>query len=705
MKSDFQIVQQFKKHKSSTMRGLAKQYDNTRECQAFYAGDMQSYRDNIQFMDTAGVRRRAMVQFNKVKPYVNAVKGFAAQNRRKAKYSARTSSPLQQMYSTYCNSIADYTRDKTNADQTETQQDGDMFINGYGAIETALTYTAGRSTTDPNGQIIMGRLDPLRVGWDPYAVAPNLMDARWVFYEQDYALDQAVDLFDASEDDFETAASDEGMGDDSDYRWYQQGGRLNKIKESNIDWSDQRTDMARIYFYQWYEFETFYRAENPIYTLTNPQSVMLAQLQLEAIAQEFNTPENEDMFQFDPRAEILNFNDDIRKRLLAHFEGFIEPVSFKRKVFYTAVISGDHVFTKYRSQSQQGYSIKFKTGDYDARNKVWIGMVNSMKDPVLYFNKALTEIMFIIGANSKGGVMYERGTIEDIQSFEDKYARTDSVVEVNEGALAEGRIKPKREPFAPSGYEEVVQISNDSISDVTGIDKSFLGSSENKEETGILQKRRIRQVVSGLACYFDSITLYQKDNAELLLDYMKIWAENNDGGLVRIIGQDGKDNFLKISSDKFTDSYDISIQEAPQTPEEKQEYATVLTSIGDKLAAVGDLQTAKVVYAMAVKYTPMDQADIMQLTQVLMPKDPKIDPAYVQQLEQQIQALSNEVSQAQVRDLISKALLNMAKVEETKAKLPGYHAETIRTEQEALQKGLENHLLAKHGTKELNVNV
>lgn len=702
MKSNLQIVKQFNKHRSITLRGLSSQYDNTRDCQSFYAGDIMSYRDSLQFTDTSGLRRRAMVQFNKVKPYVNAVKGFAAQNRRKAKYSARLSNQMQALYSTYANSMSDYIREKANADQIETQQDGDMFINGYGAIETALTYTAGRSTTDPNGQIIMGRIDPLRVGWDPYATASNLMDARWTFYEQTYALQDAVELFDAGEDDFDT--SSDSMDEGEPYQWYARGGKYDKIKESNIDWSDERTEMAKVYFYQWYEFETFYRADNPIFQLNNPQAVQLAAMQMDVIAQDFNDPENDDMFQFDPRAEILNFDEKIKARLMEHFGEFIKPIPFKRKVYYTAVISGEHVFTKYRSQSQQGFSIKFKTGDYDSRNKVWTGMVNSMMDPMLYYNKALTEIMFTIGANSKGGVMYETGTIEDIQDFEAKYAKTDANVEVNAGALVEGRIKPKREPFSPSGYEEIVEISNSSLGEVTGIDKSFLGSSENLQETGILHKRRIRQVVAGLACYFDAISLYQKEEAELLLDYMKIWAENNDGGLFGVLGPDGKEQFIKISSDKFVASYDVTIQEAPQTPEDKQEFATILVSMADKLAAVGDLPTAKLLYAMAVKYTPMEQQDIMQLTQVLMPQDPKIDPAYVQQLEQQIQMLSSQAMQADVQSKMSKAMLDMARVDEVKAKIPGYHAETVRTEQEALQVGLENRIISKGGATSVSVN-
>lgn len=697
MLSDKEIATQWRKHKQSSQRGLAGQYANAREMQAFYAGDFMDYRAPVQFSTIVGQKKKAMVQFNKVKPYVNAVKGFAAQNRRKCRYSARVQSePLQQQYSTYANAYADYLRENANADQVETQQDGDMLICGYGAVETALTYGEGHATRDPNGEMLMGRLDPLGTGWDPFAKQPNLLDSRWSFYEKIYDLDEATNLFEGSDDeDFEPATED-SMQEDSGYEFYPRGGRYNKIKEAPFDWADEKANLVRVYFYQWMEYETFYRADNPIYTLKNPMAIQLAAMQLDAIAQEFNKPENEDMFTFDPRAEILNFNDEIKKKLVGHFGKFIKCYPFKRKVFYTAVISGKHVFTKFRNQCQQGFTIKFKTGDYDSKNKIWTGMVNSMRDPVLYFNKALTELMFIIGANSKGGVMYEKGTIEDIQDFEAKYAKTDAAVEVAEGALNEQRIQPKRQPYQPSGYESILQIAADNVSDVNGIDKAFLGSSENKQETGILLKRRIKQVCSGLACYFDSISLFQKEHARMVLDFMKILASNNDGGLFRILGQNGKEAFAKIAADKFVSEYDVVITEAPQSPEDKQEFAELITAMGDKLAQVGDVGTAKMIYAIGAKYLPLDQEDLQQLMQILMPQDQKIDPAYVQQLEQQLQALMSEVTQADVKEKISNMMLNMAKVDETKAK-------TLKTGQEGIQTGIENAIIKRQGSSSVSI--
>lgn len=714
MITDLKLITQFEKNLRTSRSGLSKQYENTKSCQSFYSGDLMDYRDKVQFKDSGGGKKRAMVQFNKVKPYVNAVKGFMAQNRRKVKYIARIEAePIRKLFSQYSNALADYVRDNANADQIETQADGDMLVCGYGAVETAMTYGDGYATDDPNGQIVMGRLDPLMIGWDHHARLTNLMDRRYDWYQKTYSLAEALELFDDSDpEDFDPATED-GTGTSDGYEYFPNGGRYNQVKEGGVDWSDEASEMVNVFFYEWYDIETFYRAENPIYNLTNPQAVQLAGMQLDMIAKELGD-DQDDLFAFDPRAEILTFNDEIKTKLLEHFGEFIEVFAHKRKVFYKAVISGKCVFSKFRSPCQSGFTIQFKTGDYDSKNKMWTGMVNSMKEPVLYYNKALTELMFIIGSNSKGGVMVEKGAVEDIQAFEQKYAKTDSVVEVSEGALSMGKIKPKKEPFQPTGYEGVVQLCDASINDVVGIDKTFLGSSENRDETGILQKRRIKQVVSSLACYFDSISLFQKEHAKLMLDDLRIYAANNDGAMFRITGEDGKDQFIKISADKLTRQYDVTLQEAPQSQEEKQEYSAILTSVGDKLLAAGDAQSAKAIYSIAIKNMPLDPGDIQQVMQILVPpqQGQQIDPQYVQQLEQQVQALMSDVTQADVKKKLSEIALNTARVNEVGARTTEIAASThkvmaeaSRTQQQAVQAGLENVMLKSGNAQPAQVNI
>lgn len=699
MKSKQDIATQFKRHLNVTKKGLSEQYDNTITCQQFYAGDTMSYQDKIGFIDAQGQRKRAMVQFNKVKPNVDAVSGFMSQNRQQAKYLARINQePVQQLFSRYSNSLKDYVRENQNADQIESQQDHDMLIGGYGATDTDMSYIAGNATKDPNGEILKVRLDPRCVGWDPTAKAKNLTESRWAYYWEDYDIDEALDLFmDSDEEDFEAITESPA---ETSYQYNPYGGRYDKIREQiSVEWVNEQEKRVRVYNYQWFEYETFYRAKNPLFLSSDPYVVSRFQMELELISHEIETTRKEndygDMFDFDYRQETLTFDAETKAKLVKAFGTAIKPHAFKRKAFYTCVISGSHVFTCFRSIHQQAFSIQFKTGFFDANRRIWIGMVNSMMEPAKYYNKALTEFMFTIASNSKGGVMVERTAIEDVADFEKKYAKTDAVIVVNDGALTKCQIQPKDKPLTDSGLSNLIQLTDAAISDTSGVDPSFLGSAENKQETGILFKRRIRQIISTMANYMDSVTLYAKCDARLLLDFLRVWATNNDGEIFRIIGQDGKDQYAQISADKFAAQYDVTIQEAPQTPEDKEETATLISDMGDKLLQVGDAVTAKALYIVGLDFLNIDGDARQRMVEALQPKQPQIDPRAVQALQQELEQAKSKIVQADVENKQSETALNVQKIAESKANSHLKTTQSAKTLEEAQRTDVETALLRK----------
>ncbi len=689
------VATAFKKHKALSKKGLSAQYDNTRTCQEFYDGDFMSYEDRIGFIDQLGRRKRAMVQFNKVKKPVDTVAGFMMQNRRKARYVARlNNSTAQALFSRYSNSLADYIRDNCNADQIETQQNTDLLINGYGATDTDISYIQGNATTDPNGEILKARLDPLCVGWDPSAKQKNLMDARWAFYWDDYDLEDALSLFQGSdEEDFEKVSAKDGI--DGSYQYNPYGGLFDKIRQQDsVEWADKQEDKVRVYNYQWFEYESFYRAANPLYTATTPEAAFRIQVELDIIAKEIEDDSYGDMFTFDPRAKILTFDEKTKGALVKAFGKFIEPIGFKRKAFYTAVLSGDHVFSVFRSVCQQHFSIEFKTGSYSSSQKIWVGMVNPMMEPVKYYSKALTELMFTIASNSKGGVMVEADAVEDVADFEKKWAKTDAVIVVNSGSISGQKIQEKTKSALPTGLENIITLTDASINE-NGVDPAFMGSVDNKQETGILFKRKIRQIISSMAHYIDSETLYQKTDARLLLDFIRIYAENNDGSMFRITGEDGKDEYAMIAADKLSAEYDVTIQEAPQTPEDQMETADVLSNMADKLIAGGDIATAKSIYAEGVMLLNIDGDVKSRLSKLLQPQEDQINPQEFAMLKEQVALLSSETNKADVMQKLSVAELNKQKIEESRAATKLKGASTVKTIEEAQKTDVETMRLRK----------
>lgn len=691
-KKDFLELAQ-KQYKISKS-GLQNQYNHIKECQAFYAGDYQSYHDNIAF-GTGTTQRIKQVEFNKVKPYVNAIVGFMIGQRRQPDYQAKlTDRPAQQMYSDYLNSLSDYVRKNTYANQMETRQDMDMVIGGVGATETCLTLNGGEPTRDPNGEIIVERVNPLETGYDPAATQPNLLDSRWVYRVKDYDIEEAEHLFDAEDGDFEAV----NQSDDVGFTFNPIGGITDKI---GFEYSDANRSMVRVYFHQFFMIESFYRVDNPLLVMDNPA---LAQ----ALANAFlmvNNPDDE-LFSFNPASKVLVITQDIKKQVSDIFKAFeipFKPTVEKRKTYYTGIYSGDKVFSVFKSPSQQGFSIKFKTGDRDEVNKIWTGIVASMRDPSRYYNKSLTEMMLIIASNSRGGVMYEESAIDNIQEFEAKYARNNAAIKVNDGALSGGRIQPKATPAMPSGYENILQISDASMGQVTGIDETFFGVSASGNETAMLQRQRMAQATTILAPYFDSIELYGIEQARMMLSFMRLLAAASDGKMFKAVNDDGEVIFETLSNDFFVDEYEIDIGELPETPVLNEYKTQQIASVATGMMQVGD-QRYREMYAAAVDYMPFTSREKANIKKILLGEAP-IDPQAVQQLQQQIEQLQSRESQSALAWQRAETIKAQATAAETAAKTEKIKAETSRTAEETEMKSIENDLMQYKLPSEVNVTI
>lgn len=692
-----EVIKTFKKQREISKRGLSAQHENNESTWAFYNADQMSYQDQIQFADTVGRKRRALVNFNKVQQNVDSVVGFMAQNRRQAKYVARVpQNQGQQLYSKNMNAIYDYTRENTNADQLESDQDLDMMVQGYGAVDTDLSYIVGAATTMPNGEILKARISDTAY-WDIYARGKNLLDARWSGYYKDLELVDALSLFqDSKEENFEEISEEEPTS--AGYVFNPYGGIYDKIKmDSTVEWTSKESELVRVYNHQWMVYETFYKAANPLFTTNDPLDAMFIKMKLDEVKASIK-PEGdtktEDMFEFDPTKEVLVFDETTKRALIKALGKFFEPIPFKRKVFYTAVISGEHVFTWFRSVSQQGFTIKFKTGTWNNTLKIWMGMVNPMMEPAKYYNKALTELMFTIAANSKGGVMVEKTAVEDVADFETKWAKTDATIVVEDGAISGGRIMQKSQGALPTGLENIIQLADANIS-ANGVDPSFLGNIDREDQSGILFKRRIRQVIAKMARYFDSITLAQKEDARLCADLNRVWIQNNQGEMIRITGEDGAIEFIQLTEDMLAPEYDVSIQEASQSSDEKQETAMLLSGLGDKLMLSGDIQGGKTLMMESIKFLRLDGDVQSRIAEALQPKD-QIDPQQFMMMQQQLQTLQKFIESGQLEKTQSETQKNLATAAKTmkdadlsEAQLPKVRAETVKTLEEAQRTSAE----------------
>ena len=323
-----------------------------------------------------------------------------------------------------------------------------------------------------------------------------------------------------------------------------------------------------------------------------------------------------------------------------------------------------------------------------------------MKQPQRYYNKALTEFMLIIASNSKGGVIAEKGAIQNIQEFEAKWARHNSVVQVNDIT----KVQPKAVPQMNTGYESVMGASSEAFEKVTGINENFFGVSSSPNETALLQRQRIKQASTLLAPYVDTVDFYMKRQARLMLSFMRLLMESNEGDLFNIKDDQGNIIFESVSKKYLADEYSVIISEAPETDAQKDYYANVLIQLGQSLQTVGDVQRANTIFSIAIKQLPIQEKDKQQVVEALQGDTP-IDPRLVEQLQGQIQQLLSEKSQLEDAKKIVEIDKGRADIEEKYRNMQSKDLDDAEKEEDIEKKALENDLLAVKPVTEINATI
>lgn len=697
--SDQKLLTQFEKHRSISRGGLQQQHATGGEDHCFFSGDRMAYTASVNDKG-----RKRMVVFNKVKPFVDAVNGFMIQLRRKAQYNAvMPDSPQQREFSDYLDANSDYFRENGNFDHLESRQNKEMLIVGYGAIDSNITYE-----DNPDGDI-KGEVPKYNeVWWDPMARETNLLDSRWVFRSKKYTLEEALKRFKGSKpEDFEQVEND----NQSNYVYNPDGGVYDKISIGSGTGEDE--NLVEVFYYQYWQLETYYRCVNPLFGLqdqADAQLLLQMMNQIKETRQEISSVEvGDDYFEFDPTQKILSMTPRIKADLEVLFQSFGLDVEYQehlKKVYYTAIVSATKIFSKFRSPDQQGFTIKFKTGAFDEQNKTWFGLVRALKEPSKYANKSLTEILYVIASNSKGGVLYEESAVDDPARFEQQYAQTKAAIKVNDGAISGNQIMPKAQAALPTGYENVYQISNASLGEVAGINREFLGTADNSQVSALMEAQRINQVVANLAEYFDAITLYQKEQAKLFITYIRMLAENSPGRLLRIIGENGSAKFIELSKDRMAEEYDVVTSEAPVSATQKQETTQIMVQFADKVAALGQN-----IYPLIVDYLPIKDSDKIKLKEALTPPAPSPEQQQIQQaqLKQQfdLQQVMIEGQKAMTAKAMAEAQAKMMSIQptidKTMADADKLRADTLETLAIARQHDIENNAMRQQGLSDIRV--
>lgn len=555
---------------------------------------------------------RPALTFNYSEKMVDAIIGAEVNNRQEVVFRPRGMEDAAgaEAYT----EAARWARELSNAEHEESDALRDMLICGIGWTETRVDYT-----TDPDGRITIERIDPLEMDWDRAATRPGLVDRRWqcrTWWADLSAAQRAWPKFDFTQVGIglDDPAHNVGVTLRREGRAYDRGDK------STVDEDIDRSDQVLIRHYQTYEIEPYYRvaAGDQLVELDEPT--------------------------FKRAKRDLDANG-------------IRYAKQNRRVYYRAFFCGDALLDGGLSPCQDGFTFTPITGKRDRNTISWYGVTRVMKDPQRWANKWLSQAVYILNANAKGGLLAETDAFVDPKKAEAEWARPDSITLLQPGGLE--KVKEKVPAPYPSGFDRLMSFALESLPMVTGINLEALGLA-NREQAGVLESQRKQAAYGILAPFFDSMRLYRREQGRILLSYLRHYIA--DGRWIRLLGK-GADAAIQLNKLPDSVSFDIIVDQAPTAPDVKQRTWESLVQLIPALLKAGVPLPPDI-----LDYTPLPTQLAQSWKQFVQQSQGQASPEQLQQMQEQMQKLQEENQKLQLA-LKDKSQEIQLKAAETEAEL------------------------------------
>ena len=484
---------------------------------------------------------RPVITFNRLTPLVDSVSGTEINNRQEVRYIPRKLGDIQ--VSEILTGAAEWVRDECDAEFEESHSFLDLVICGMGWTETRL-----ETDEEPQGKVVIDRVDPLEMSWDPGARKRNLSDARWIMRTKDVDRDDAETMFpDADPEELHAAWAMEPVGDEP-----HDATQAPFYKEDQSSGVPKSSKKVRLVEAQWWEHQVYRLVLDPFDGSKKP-------------------------FTEDDYNKLVKRVNKLNKEQSADFK--IDSVKMRRKVHKRAFI-GSKVLLVEDSPGGKSFTYKAITGKFDRNKGVWYGIVRALKDPQRWANKWLSTTMHIMNTNAKGGLIAESDAFVNQRKAEEDWAKADSIVFVNPGGL--GKIKEKAAFNFPLGFDKLMSFAVGSIPDVSGINLNFMALTQG-EEAAVLDRQRKQTALTILSSLFDNLRRYRREQGRLLLYYIITYI--SDGRLIRIVEQENE-KFVPLIHKEGVEEYDIIVDDNPTSPNQKEKTWSILMQLMPMLSHV-----------------------------------------------------------------------------------------------------------------------
>ena len=488
----------------------------------FRDGDQWSEDDKAKLEQ----QNRPLVTFNRIGPIIDAVKGSELNNRQSIKYIPRTIDDrgINELYS----SAAQWVRDECDAEEAESDAYDDSITIGLGWAEWYVDYD-----DDPEGKIKEIRIPPMEMRWDYNSHQKNLSDRIWDMREK-WLPNEEIEArwpdasLDSQTEDSGAVESDQIHDSTESWRY-----------EGDVSWKNERKNQSLVIHFQWKERESFYRVGDP----ETGRVLELSKSKFKKIE------------------KIISARN-------------ILSVQMSRWKYREIFLVGKELLEERDVPVNMFTRIPITAKREESTNQ-WFGIVRAMKDPQRWANKFFSQIMHIFNANPKGGLILEKGAVEDTLDFENKWADPSGISYVADGAIMSGKIKDKPMSGYPSSLDKMLQFAISSIRDVSGMNVEMLGMAD-REQSGILEQERKKAALVILAPFANALRHHRKESGRVLLAFIRKYIPQNR--MIRVV-EKGQIKYVPFMKDDDTVKYDVIVDTAPSSPNLKQEIWGTMTQL------------------------------------------------------------------------------------------------------------------------------
>jgi hypothetical protein len=549
----------------------------------FAAGDQWAPEDKAALEE----QRRPVITFNRALSIIKAVAGIEINGRHDTVYLPRGTTPGAVKANELLTAASQWMSDGCDAEDEQSEAFQAALVCGMGWTEARISYD-----DDPDGMYVEANVDPLEMYWDRAARSKNLTDARRVFRVRKMTLDEARDFAkslgaDVHDDDLDAAWA---VGKDTDKAKPIEERRLRA--ENSSGFSDKYE--CHIVHAQWTE-------RKPVYRVADAVTGQVLELDEERFGE----------YQALAGQHGLQYSHVRQTRIV------------RKQAFLGNTILGEVT----ECPGKDRFTFQAITGERDRNKGTWFGLVRLMRDPQMWANKWLSQTLHILNTTAKGGVLAEKDAFDNQREAQDTYAQPDAITFTAKGAISGGKIIPKPGQGLPNGYVNLLELAISSIRDVTGINLELLGM-RDANQPGVLEAQRKQAAMTILATMFDSLRRFRKQVGRVRLAFIQQFLA--DGRLIRIMGEDGVQQAVPLLRDQTLGDYEVIIEDAPTSPNQKQETWQFLLQL---MPMFKNMMTPEAAVLM-LEYSPLPSKLVDQFKQMV---EKASQPGEDQQMQKQLQ--------------------------------------------------------------------